>query len=296
MSHPTDASPAARSGSTPSSDRPSASIVQLTSYPIKGCARVAMPQTQMRPAGLPHDRSFMVVGPGGEFRSQRRNPRLAVIRPEVSADSQHLTLQAPGIQNLTVPIINDGPRCVVTLFGDPFAGIDQGDAVADWLSQALGQSSRLARVPPDHQRVSDGRTPGTSGYADSCAVHLIARSSLDRLNEQLIDSGAQPVPMSRFRPNIVVDGWPEPHTEDAAHEITIGGADLAYAKLAIRCVVTTVDQESGEPRGSDVLRALAKYRRTTGGLSFGVKFAVLRPGPLCLGQQVTVTRWGESEF
>jgi hypothetical protein len=132
----------------------------------------------------------------------------------------------------------------VELFGACYTGVDQGDAVAGWLSAVLGTPSRLVRVPPGHQRVTDGETPGTSGYADSCPVLLTSLSALDLLTERIAEHGGEPVPMSRFRPNVVVSGWSAPHTEERARRIGIGGAELGYAKPAVRCVVTMVDQES----------------------------------------------------
>jgi uncharacterized protein YcbX len=271
-----------------------ARVVELTYYPIKSCAGVSVSDAVLTPAGLRHDRSFMVIGADGVFRSQRRNPRLAVIRPQISTDGERLTLRAPVVDAMCVDVDLAAARCEVDLAGEPYRGIDQGDAVAGWLSEVLGVPSRLVRVPPEHHRVTDGQTPGTSGYADSCPVLLTALSSLDVLNERIAERGGEPVPMNRFRPNIVVAGWAEPHLEDRARRIDIGGAELGYAKLAIRCVVTTVDQEFGTRTGPEPLRALAGYRRGGDGLAFGAKFAVLRPGKLAVGDELNVGCWGES--
>ncbi|MGC9665911.1 MOSC domain-containing protein [Planosporangium sp. 12N6] len=264
-------------------------IRELLSYPVKGCAGVSLPHAVVTRAGLAHDRSFMVVNPDGVFRSQRRDPRLAVIRPRISADGTRLTLDAPDTDPVRVAVDLDAARRHVLLFGTRFRGIDQGDAVAGWLSRVLGAPSRLVRVPPEHDRVTDGQVPGTSGYADSCAVHLLSRSSLDLLNERLTGAGAAPAPMSRFRPNVVVDGWAAPHTEDRAGRFRVGTVELAYAKPAIRCVVTTVDQRTGARTGPEPLRTLATYRRVRDGLAFGVKFAVTRPGEVSVGDEVLVT-------
>ncbi|WP_063753135.1 MOSC domain-containing protein, partial [Streptomyces resistomycificus] len=210
---------------------------------------------------------------------------------------RQLTLTAPGSGTVTVDIDTTGARRDVTMFGDPYRGIDQGDEVAGWLSDALGAPRRLVRVPPEHDRVTTGRTPGTSAFADSCALLVVARSSLDLLNRTMTERGAHALPMDRFRPNIVVDGWPEPHTEDRARHLTIGDTELGYAKLAIRCAVTMVDQSSGTRAGPEPLRTLAAYRRAAeGGVAFGAKFAVLRPGKLSVGDDVRVEAWGPSEL
>ncbi|MFD8671971.1 MOSC domain-containing protein [Streptomyces seoulensis] len=271
-------------------------VTELTYYPVKGCAGVPVDQARLTPAGLAHDRSFMVVSEEGVFRTQRRDPRLTLIRPGVTHDGARLTFHADDFEPLTIDVDASGAARAVELFGTAYRGIDQGDTVAGWLSSVLGAPSRLVRVPPDHDRVTDGRTPGTSGYADSSAVHLISRATLALLNRKLGERGAEPLPMNRFRPNIVVDGWPEPHTEDRAHHLTLGSAELGYTKLAVRCAVTMVDQDTAARSGPEPLRTLAGYRRADrGGVVFGAKYAVLRPGKVSVGDEVVVGEWGEPE-
>lgn len=286
-------------------------VVALHTYPIKGCAGIPLADALLTPAGLAHDRTFMVVDERGVFRSQRRDPLLATIRPEI--DGADLRLHAPGTDAVRVAVDLDGPRRPVEMFGDPYQGIDQGDAVADWLTRALGAPSRLVRVPPEHDRVTDGETPGRAGFADSGALLLTSRTSWAELDRRIAERDAVPaggwkpaelaepagrvstVPMDRFRPNIVVDGWSEPHAEDEARELSVGEVELAYAKQAIRCAVTLVDQETGERGGREPLRTLADYRRVPGkGVAFGVKFSVLRTGRLAVGDEVVVRRWADA--
>ncbi|GAP49122.1 MOSC domain-containing protein [Streptomyces azureus] len=286
-----------------------ARVVELSYYPVKGCAGTSVTEAPLTPAGLAHDRSFMVVSEEGVYRTQRRDPRLAVIRPAITADGERLTLSAPRTEALHLRVDTSGTRQKVDLFGTACQGIDQGDTAADWLSEVLRVRSRLVRVPPEHDRVTDGLTPGTSGYADSCALHVVSRATLDLLNRKLTERGTSPLPMNRFRPNIVIDGWDEldgsderdgraePHTEDRARRIRIGDTELGYAKLAIRCAVTLVEQESGAKAGPEPLRTLAGYRRASeGGIAFGAKFAVLRPGSVSVGDDAVVTAWGEPEL
>ncbi|MFE0374475.1 MOSC domain-containing protein [Streptomyces inhibens] len=274
-----------------------ATVIELISYPVKGCAGVPTAEAELTPAGLAHDRSFMVVGADGVFRSQRKDPQLATVRPEVSADGSQLTLSAPGVEPLRFAVDLGGEagaaRSDIEMFGMPYRAVDQGEAAASWLSEVLGAPSRLVRVPPEHDRVTDGLTPGTSGFADSSPVHVLSRASLDDLNARIAAAGRAPVPMSRFRPNIVVDGWEAPQTEDRARRITVGGGELGFAKLAIRCAVTLVDQPTGARQGPEPLRTLASYRRVPeGGVAFGSKFSVLATGKLAVGDAFNVTAWG----
>ncbi|UJW28527.1 MOSC N-terminal beta barrel domain-containing protein [Saccharothrix sp. AJ9571] len=273
-----------------------AEIVELYRYPIKGCAGTRLAAADLTPAGIVADRGFMVIDEAGVFRSQRRSPRLAVIRPRLGDDGIRLDLAAPDVEDLATPVRVDGERRPVTLFGQPFTGIDQGDTVAAWLSEVLGERSRLVRVPPEHHRVTDGLTPGTSGYADSSALLVVSRASLARLHEAAAERGVEAVPMNRFRPNIVIDGWSSPHTEDQVRRMTAGGAELGYAKLATRCVVVGVDQRTGVRSAREPLRTLATYRHVAGGgVVFGSKFAVIRPGPLAVGDTVVVSAWARTD-
>ncbi|MFI8848809.1 MOSC N-terminal beta barrel domain-containing protein [Streptomyces sp. 891-h] len=274
-----------------------AEVVELVSYPVKGCAAVPARSAHLGPAGLAHDRSFMVVTPDGVGRTQRRDPQLAVIRPEVTAgtdtDGERLALRAPGRDTLHIEVDLTGERRRVEMLKQPLHGIDQGQEAADWLSDVLGSPSRLVRVPPENGRATDGLTPGTSGFADSSAVHVLSRATLAHLGARLAVRGAAPVPMARFRPNVVVDGWDdEPHAEDRVRLLRIGDAELGFAKLAVRCAVTLVDQGSGAKAGPEPLRTLAAYRRSPeGGVTFGAKFSVLRPGTLSVGDKVEVAAW-----
>ncbi|MFF3013145.1 MOSC domain-containing protein [Streptomyces sp. NPDC057939] len=297
-----------------------ARVMDLICYPVKGCAGTSMTDALLTPAGLAHDRSFMVISEDGVFRTQRRHPRLALIRPTISADGTRLTLESADRTDhhgtARLDVTTAASRRAVDLFGTSFRGIDQGDDVAAWLSDVLGTPSRLVRVPPEHDRIADGLTPGPSGYADSSAVHLLSRASLTLLNRRMAERGSPPLSMNRFRPNIVVDSgdshdhdhdhdhdqesgidWAAvPHAEDRARRITIGSAELGYAKLAVRCAVTLVAQDVGARQGPEPLRTLAGYRRAaSGGVVFGTKFSVLTPGKLSVGDEVAVKEWGDAE-
>ncbi|MFF0539412.1 MOSC domain-containing protein [Streptomyces coelicoflavus] len=295
-------------------------VVDLICYPVKGCAGTSSNDALLTPAGLAHDRSFMVIGEDGTFRTQRRHPRLALVRPAISTDGTRLTLDAAcgadgtgRFGTLCLDVTTSAPRRDVDLFGTAYQGIDQGDEAAAWLSEFLGTPSRLVRVPPEHDRIADGLTSGPSGYADSSAVHLLSRASLALLNQRMAERGAPILPMNRFRPNIVVDSHEGhnndsdsdsdsdrtalPHAEDRARRISIGGAELGYAKLAVRCAVTLVEQEAGARRGPEPLRTLASYRRAaSGGVVFGAKFSVITPGKLSVGDDVVVREWGDAEL
>lgn len=245
-----------------------------------------MPATSatMTFAGLEHDRRFIIVDSGGTFRSQRRDPILAVIRCAVDGDV--LTLSHTEHGSIEVSPDVDSPAREISMFRTPFRGVDQGEEAAEWLSAVIGEQSRLMALPRDSHRVTDGINPGTAAFADSSAVHILSEATLTALNARL----EVPVPMNRFRPNIVVDGVSEPHREDALREVTVGSTRLAWTKPAVRCAVTTVDQSTGVRTGAEPLRTLGTYRKVDGGVAFGAKFTVLQEGSLSVGDELHADR------
>lgn len=86
-----------------------ARVAELSYYPVKGCAAVSAREALLTPAGPAHDRSFMVVSEAGGYRTQRRDPRLALIRPAISDDGQRLTLRAPHADCLHLPVATRAP-------------------------------------------------------------------------------------------------------------------------------------------------------------------------------------------
>jgi MOSC domain-containing protein len=256
-----------------------ASVSALTCYLVKGCAGVELDHAEVGMTGLPGDRLFAIVGADRAVVWQGAVPRMATIRASFAGST--LVLSAPGTDEVAVEVVTDAARSVeVDVEKWPGSGIDQGDDVAAWLSDFLGRLARLVREPARTARAR--RTNGT-------ALLITSESSLDSLNDRILRRGATAVPMSRFRPNIVVTGWPDPHTEDRVHRMTIGTTGIGFGELAIRCAMTMTDQTTGHRHGPEPLRTLADYRREPDGVSFGLKATVLTPGHITIGDPVTIT-------
>lgn len=246
----------------------------LVCYPIKGCAGVALERREVTLAGLAHDRTFAVVDRSGAMVWQGAMPRMATVRGRVNGAG--IVLSAPGADDLEVT--TGGRILTVDVEKWPGTGIDQGDEAAAWLSELLGIAVRLVREPP-----------GARTGPDPTALLITSRSSLADLNARILARGGMPVPMNRFRPNVIVTGWPEAHTEDQVARMTVGTAELGFGELAIRCAVTMNDQLTGRRAGPEPLRTLADYRREPDGVTFGMKATVRVPGHVAVGDQVTIT-------
>ncbi|TCO64901.1 MOSC domain-containing protein [Actinocrispum wychmicini] len=268
-------------------------VVELVRYPVKGCAGESLDRVNVGPMGLADDRLFMVVDANGKFITQRTRPAMAVIRPRL-ADGR-LTVSAPDMADASFDVLRDGEHMEVLLHSWTGKGVDQGDEPAAWFSDYMGEPCRLVRILPDHERRSSGLTEGYVGFADAHALHVTSLASLDHLNSRITaNGGVGALPMNRFRPNVVVSGWPEPHTEDRVRGMTIGAIEVGYEKRAVRCVVPTVDQATGRKAGHEPTKTLATYRREPdGGVSFGTKFAVVTPGTVGVGDPVSVSSWEE---
>ncbi|HEU5471063.1 MAG TPA: MOSC N-terminal beta barrel domain-containing protein [Actinophytocola sp.] len=248
----------------------------LVCYPIKGCAGVVLERSEVTPAGLTHDRTFAVVDRSGASLWQGAVPRMATVRGRVLGAG--IVLSAPGADDLEVDAAAGGRTLAVEVEKWPGRGIDQGDAAAEWLSELLDVAVRLVREPP-----------GARTGADPTALLITSRSSLDGLNTRILARGAPPVPMNRFRPNMIVTGWAEAHTEDRVARMTAGTAEFGFGELAIRCAITMVDQLAGVRAGPEPLRTLADYRREPDGVTFGMKATVHTPGHVAVGDPVTIT-------
>ncbi|MFJ5988094.1 MOSC domain-containing protein [Lentzea sp. NPDC092896] len=260
-------------------------VSDLIVHPVKGCGGHSVASSVVDATGLRGDRMMMLVDDDGVFLSQRKVAAMAALRPSLVDSSL-------SIGGESFPVVVDGPRVPVVVHTWQGTGIDQGDAAAAYFSDVLGKSVRLVRTPPDLRRETTGETTGLVGYADGNALLVLSMSSLDGLNERILERGGDPVPMNRFRPNVVVSGWPEPHTEDRVRRAAIGDVELAYAKDCVRCAVPMVDQETGLKDGPEPIRSLATYRRDPdGGVTFGMKAQVVRTGTISVGDKVDVLEW-----
>lgn len=260
-------------------------VSNLTYYPIKACRGFDVQESFVERMGLVNDRRMMVVTPDGKFLTQRENPKLALITPALSRGT--LTLSAPGFDSVQLAVQSSGASLPVEIWSSTgVQAVDQGEEAADWLSHWLGASVRLVhfadgykrRLNPQYAVSPDDHT----GFADGYPILIISEESLQDLNVRL-DS---PLPMNRFRPNLVVRGC-EPFTEDSWKRIRIGGLEMALVKPCPRCVVTTIDKET-LAKNKEPLKTLSTYRSQEGGVMFGMNVIPLNEGVIKTGMELEV--------
>ncbi|OLZ47002.1 MOSC domain-containing protein [Streptomyces amritsarensis] len=267
-------------------------VQALHVHPVKSVAGTAPDEVAVEPWGLSGDRRWAVIDPEGTVLTQRRHARLALASARPLGGGR-IALTAPGMAELLVEVPDPGPLEPVSLFGKKVETVVAARAAADWFSAFLGVPVRLVHLddPAVRRPVDpDYALPGEMvSLADGYPLLLTTLASLDALNS-LIAQGDHPeegpLPMDRFRPNVVVSGaaaW----AEDGWQRIAIGGTLLRGARECGRCVVTTTDQRTGE-RGREPLKTLARHRRIGKSLAFGRLLVPLGPGMLHVGDEVRI--------
>jgi len=258
------------------------SLASIHLYPIKSCGGVDVPSWRLDTLGLEHDRRWMLVDAKGVAVTQRDRPGLSRTRATIRGDEIHVT--AAGLAVLTLPLVPDGgDRVGVTLWDWNGSGISasaEGDA---WFSDLLGDAVRLLYCPPEEGQPVNPKyvpVPARAGFSDGFPLLLIGQASLDELNRRL----PSPVPMNRFRPNLVVTGG-EPFAEDGWGQIRIGQTEFSLVKGCDRCTFTTIDQETGR-KGAEPLRTLATFRKWDGKVWFGQNVVHRGSGILRVGDAV----------
>lgn len=255
----------------------------LIYYPIKACRGFEVDAAQVERMGLAHDRRMMVVDEDGKFITQRQLPRLALVTPTLKDCT--LTLSAPGFDSLQLAVQTNGvTRSVDVWSSTGVQAVDQGDEAATWFSDWLGKPVRLVHMADGYRRKVNPqyavREDDHTSFSDGYPILLISEESLQDLNTRL----ASPLPMNRFRPNLVVRGC-DPYAEDTWNKIKIGDVELAIVKPCARCEVTTIDKETLE-QSKEPLKTLGKYRKHKLGAIFGQNVIPVTEGTLRLGMEV----------
>ncbi|MGO8885508.1 MAG: MOSC domain-containing protein [Streptosporangiaceae bacterium] len=264
----------------------SPSLASLHIHPVKACRAVDLDASLVEPWGLAGDRRWLIVDDTGRFISQREEPELArvTVRYAAAAGTVPLTALRPGGADL-LAVSADGEAPLTVAAPSQQAGAEMvqvavwrstvlaaaaGQQADAWFSRFLHREVRLVYLDDPGRREVDqdyGERGDRVSFADAYPLLLTTTGSLELLGRWLIEDGHPPVPMNRFRPNVVVDGtaaW----DEDDWRRIRIGAATFRVAKPCGRCQVTSIDQATAQ-RGRQPLALLGRRRRFGKQLVFG---------------------------
>jgi uncharacterized protein len=274
----------------------SGAAVRLASihiYPLKAARAVDLDESLVEPWGLAGDRRWLLVDEDGRFVSQREEPSLARVVVTCGPPGGAISVSAPGSPGspgCRVAVPAAGAELLkVTVWNSVVLAAAAGPAADAWFSARLGRPVRLVYLDDPTRRPVDpgfGRDGDVVSFADGYPLLLTSAGSLSELDRWLAEDGEQPVPMTRFRPSVVVTGAPA-WAEDRWRRIRIGAVSFRVVKPCGRCVVTTTDQITGE-RGSQPLKMLGQRRRFGQQLVFGQNMIPDSGGVIRVGDPVEI--------
>jgi uncharacterized protein YcbX len=263
----------------------------LRRYPVKSCRGEDLPMCAVEPWGLAGDRRWMLIDPDGEVVTAREANRLVLITPDIT--DQGLRLSAPGVADLLIERPANGPLVEVEIWDDRLEARLADRSAGDWFSAVIGRPLRLVHLDDPHLRPVDpdyAEAGDVVSFADGFPLLLASEESLAQLNSWIADGPRAddgPVPMTRFRPNLVITGAPA-FAEDSWLRLRVGEVALRVVKPCSRCVLTTIDPDTAV-RTKEPLASLARHRKIGGKTLFAMNLIPENPyGTVQVGDRVEV--------
>jgi uncharacterized protein len=240
-------------------------LSEIWIYPVKSLGGIRLRSSKVMEKGLAFDRRWMLIDEANTFMTQRVHPMMALFKLEIQGAAFKITFKN---DSLSLPFSHSilPTEINAKVWDDEVMTFEVSKVHSGWFSEKLGMKCKLVSFPEKNSRPVDVRykiNDENVSLADGYPLLIIGQSSLDDLNSRL----DRPVPMNRFRPNLVFTGG-QPYEEDAWKYFTIGKSKFAGVKPCSRCVLTTVDQQTGE-KGKEPLATLAKYRQRENKIYFG---------------------------
>ncbi len=267
-------------------------LSEINIYPIKSLGGIRLEKAQLEERGLQYDRRWMLVDEEGIFITQRKHFELALLQVNIADGKLSVSHKTSPERSISFSLDEDtGEQISVVIWNDTATALEVNKTVSDWFSDFLKFKVKLVKMPLTEKRWVD-RDYATNdeivSFADGYPCLLIGQSSLDGLNDKL----DEPILMDRFRPNFVFTGG-EPHVEDRFQSFHIGEVLFSAVKPCARCVLITIDQQTGE-KGQEPLRTLAGYRTVGKKIMFGQNLLHHHLGTIHLGDELKVKDWKEA--
>ena len=256
-------------------------LSEIWIYPVKSLGGFRVPAATVSEKGLQNDRRWMLINEEGKFLTQRALPLMALFK--VRRDGAQLVVSWERDEIELAPPV--GPSRDAVIWNDTVVVSEANAHYHRWFSERLGTACRLVAFPEENPRLIDSayrRAHENVSLADGYPLLIIGQASLDDLNGRL----DAPVPMNRFRPNLVFTGG-VPYEEDGWKNFRVGGNAFAGVKPCARCVLTTVDQETGTT-GKEPLLTLSRYRKKNEKIYFGLNVIPLEQKEIHEGDEIYV--------
>ena len=268
-------------------------VSELNIYPIKSLGGISVKEAKLTRQGLQHDRRWMLVDLNNRFITQKENHALSLL--QVSLSETHLKVAHKHTEeSILIPFVCEtNEEAVVKIFDDFCLAQFVSQKADDWFSNILKSKCRLVYMPEKSLRYVDNnyaKNAEITSFSDAYPMLLLGEPAFDKLNELLPEK----IKMNRFRPNIVFTGG-EAHDEDEMAHFSINKIDFFGVKLCARCVVPTVNQETGEA-GKEPTRTMARYRAHNHKVYFGQNLLHKGEGVIKVGDELVVLEKSQSPF
>lgn len=258
-------------------------LTQINIYPIKSLGGISLQSATVEERGLQYDRRWMLVDEQNKFITQRMHPKMALLKVEINNDLLTIKHKQNKLSPLTIlPLPNDEEEINVQIWKDNVTTIKYSHDANDWFTEAIGFKCCLVYMPDSTNRKVDPKYASNKmvSFADSYPFLIIGEESLNDLNERLVE----PLPMIRFRTNFVFSGG-KPFDEDNWKTIKIGKMVFHSTKSCPRCVITTIDQNTGT-KDKEPLKTLATFRQKDNRVLFGMNMVANGTGKVNVGDEI----------
>lgn len=261
-------------------------LSEIWIYPVKSLGGIRLKEAKTEERGLQYDRRWLIIDENNTFITQRVFHQMALIDVSLSQGGLKVFERNDPENSIMVPYEPvSGANLSVKIWDDVVEAVTVTDEADAWLSAQIGQPVRLVMMPESTERKADPKYAKNGeivSFADGYPFLVISQASLDELNSRLED----PISMVRFRPNFVI-AETAPFEEDQWKRIRIGDMDFEIVKPCARCVLTTVDPETGQ-KGVEPLKTLASYRRVNNKVLFGQNLVASNFGVIKEGDELEV--------
>ena len=256
---------------------------------------ISIKSSEVTDRGLQYDRRFMLIDENNTFLSQRTIPKMALLQTAIKDDQLLVFEKNSSDDKLVLPLSPDpfSKNVYVKVWEDECEAQLVSKEADSWFSKKLNCSCRLVYMPQSTKRKVDTKYAvdnEITSFSDAFPLLVIGQSSLDDLNSRL----TEPLPINRFRPNVVFTGG-TPFQEDVMEHFRINNLDFYCVKPSARCVITTTDQETGLA-GKEPLKTLSTYRSKNNKVYFGQNVLMKGEGRIKFGDKIEVISETEVSF
>ncbi|MGZ8537492.1 MAG: MOSC domain-containing protein [Flavisolibacter sp.] len=260
-------------------------VSQLFIYPIKSLGGISLDKAEITDRGFRYDRRWLLVNEHNVFMTQREFPQMCLLQPSITETGIKISLKKNFVEFFLPFEGEESDEVIVQIWNDYCRARIVSKAANEWFSEMLSVSCRIVFMPEETKRSVDktyAKNQEVTSFSDAFPFLIIGETSLQDLNSKL----TIPLPMNRFRPNIVFSGG-EAYEEDYMQHFTINVIDFYGVKPCARCPITTIDQDDAT-KSKEPLKTLADYRTHHNKVFFGQNLLHEGAGSIHVGDEIII--------